>query len=121
MKLIQTLLVLAVFAVAMTSCAKKADPAAAAKALCGCNDKVAPIKAEMKDVPNIEDETAKIEKVKDIASRLKAATDESEACIKTNVAKYQKAFAKEEFKTSLLDAMKSNCPEVAALYSKFVN
>ena len=116
MRLIQTLLVLAVFALAMTGCKKKMpDTAKVAKTFCACNSDVEVLTAEMKAA------TGDQEKLKEIAGRLADVNTKAADCIKTNVGKYTEAFKSEDFKSGLLNAMESSCPQAARLYSRFVN
>lgn len=116
MKLIQTLLVLAVFAVAMTGCKKKMpDTKKVAQTFCACNEGTKALTDEMKTV------AGDIEKAKEIAGRLEDIRKKSADCTKTNVAKYTEAFKNENFKVGLLDAMRASCPEAAALFSRYVN
>ncbi len=116
MKLIQTLLVLAVFALAMTGCKKKMpDTAKVAQTLCACNNDVKALTDEMKAVAGDQ------EKLKAIAGRLQEVNTKAADCIKTNVGKYTEAFKSEDFKSGLLNAMESSCPQAARLYSRFVN
>ena len=116
MKLIQALLVLAVFAVAMTGCKKKMpDTKKVAQTFCTCDEGMKALKDEMTAA------AGDIEKLKEIATRSAEVNSKAADCIKTNVGKYTEAFKNENFKVSLLDAMKSSCPELESLFSRFVN
>lgn len=96
------------------SCKKKPDPAAAAKALCACNDPVESINAEITAAAGNQT------KLTEIATRHTAAMTSSSNCIKETVTTLTASLKGEKFKVGLLDAMKNQCPEVERLYSRFV-
>lgn len=107
-------IILAVLSMALVSCKKKADPAAAAQALCACNDPVEAINAEMTAAAGDQ------AKLTEIATRHTEAMTASSNCIKETVGTLAASLKKENFKVGLLDAMKSQCPQVEKLYARYI-
>lgn len=102
-----------VFSVAFVGC-KKADPAASAKSLCACHEPVQSLQADMRAAAG---NTAKLT---EIAKKVGEANKSASDCIQQTVGNMAASLKKDDFKSGLLDAMKTQCPEAEKLYSRFV-
>ncbi len=103
-----------VLGVAFGGCKKKEDPGAAAKALCACHEPVQKLQDEKRAA------AGNSAKLTEIAKKEGEAQSSSGECIKQTIANLAASLKKEKFKSGLLDAMKSECPEAEKLYSRFM-
>jgi len=114
MKMYRLLILCLVFGVALGGCKKKGDPAAAAKALCACHEPVQKLQDESKAAAGNQ------AKLTEIAKKLGQAQRSSGECAQQTIANLGASLKKEKFKSGLLDAMKSECPDAERLYARFM-
>ncbi len=107
------LLILCLVLFSLGAC-KKSDPAAAAKSLCACHEPVQKIKEESRAAAG---DSAKLT---EIAKKVGEAQKSSGECAQQTIANLASSLKKEKFKTDLLDAMKSECPDAERLYARFM-
>lgn len=100
--------------VALGGCKKKGDATAAAKALCACHEPVQELKDESKAAAGNQ------ALLTEIAKKMGESLKSSNECAQQTIANIGASLKNEQFKSGLLDVMKSECPDAERLYARFM-